>query len=91
MKSYDGQCIDKFEVRIRDTNGSDLQQILSISFSGDAGTELKDTYWQQKTATFNRADYDYAQETIQIYFSSANVFDTFWNTWTYVDDIVVTP
>jgi hypothetical protein len=91
MQSYDGQCIDKFEVRIRDTNGSDLQQILSISFSGDAGTELKDTYWQQKTATFNRADYDYAQETIQIYFSSANVFDTFWNTWTYVDDIVVTP
>jgi hypothetical protein len=89
MQSYDGLCNDKFEVWIRDANGSNLQQILSISFNGPAGPELKDTYWQQKTATFNPAGS--AQEKIQIYFSNANVFNGCGNTWTYVDDVVITP
>ena len=84
VESYDGHRYDKFEVWIRDNAGSDPELVLSHQFGNDPGIPKS----VQGEGRFSLHP-TYSGKTIQISFRVMNGVNRYWNTWAYIDQVII--
>jgi len=83
MQGYDGLGNDRFRACVVDVDTSQQVCFVNESFSGYAGL-FKDTGWQPASYAIPPG-----WRTVKIYLEHINETDSYWNTWTYADEVRV--
>jgi hypothetical protein len=82
MFTYDYYPYDMFEVYIAPVGGNPVRVFYK---AGTYPPDLEEFGWEQVVIDIST----YAGQSIYVYFDVANLYDTLYKTWCYIDDIAV--
>lgn len=88
MQGYDSDFYDPFYADIRSTGNTVLRRVLLYAFS-EWNDIYKDSGWlhDDNVLPVSHNVIAFAGQTVRVYFEQANLFDSLYETWTYVDDV----